>query len=190
MCDLTSELDGRQQPVAWLCPQLKNGFILCWSKPLFHTASSHNTYSHKIHMLHTVIDVESIERGNLTKWSGTWFVKVVHKDIIWRDLRLLLLWSLPMLFIIFSLLWWISIVLTHICKSELENSKKPSLYSPGRLVSICLRGADLNTPNIHPRSDGDQNIKKHEQTTDYLCPGKEKATLEMTYILEKALSRF
>ena len=81
-------------------------------------------------------------------------------------------------------------VLTHLCKSELENSEKASLHLPGRLVSICLRGAYLKTPNIHPRSEGDQNTKKHKQATVYLCPGKEKATLEMTYILEKALSAF
>ena len=81
-------------------------------------------------------------------------------------------------------------ILTFCYECELVNSKR-LFYLPGRLVSICPRGVYLANPNINPSGTmGDQTIQKHKQTTVYLCPGKEKATLEMTYILEKALSAF
>ena len=77
-------------------------------------------------------------------------------------------------------------VLTHLCKSELENSEKASLHLPGRLVSICPRGVYLANPNINPSGTiSDQTIQKHKQTTVYLCPGKGKATLEIDIQIRK-----
>ena len=92
----------------------------------------------------------------------------------------------------------IYIKLTHICKSVLANSKTTPWYSPRRLVSIFLRGVyiifqtinTLHTPGGLSSVVTKTYYQKHKQATVYLCPGKEKATLEMTYILEKALSAF
>ena len=170
MWDSTWEHDGKRRPAAWLCLQLEKMFpvisvktsIPCPKQPehIF-TKNTHVAYSDRY---------EKHCKGNFIN-SGTWFVKVVHKNNPFK--------GFASAFIVnalhnLQLLWWISIVPTHICKSELENSKKASLYLPGRLVSIYLRGADMNTPNI-------------QYTPEVIVTKISKSTnkLQFTYVLVK-----